>query len=177
MKSGGGLSASTVEVDDSDDSEDTVPAPTRGLKLEMVPGSSANWDRFAMDDCWPWRCCESGPGGAVGIEFWRTTGAGWRGGSGIEYERCTSCDGLVDESYIRVGSVRDERGWRGAGVGEPPSFPLAAFHPYTRGDGTTPCKAPLRCLFADVGNPPLLLLLFASSHVVTRGEGTTGCVS
>ncbi len=79
---------------------------------------------------------------------------------------------------MRAGSVRDARGWRDAGVGEPSSFALAwTLHGRTRGDGTTPCAAPLRCLFADVDAPALPLLLFASSQVVTRGEGTTGCES
>jgi hypothetical protein len=93
-----------------------------------------------------------------------------RGGSGIEYERCTGCSGLMDVSYIRDGSVREDRAWRGAGVGEPPSL----LHGRTRGDGTTPCSAPLKCLFADVVAPALLLLEPGSSQGATRGEGTTG---
>jgi hypothetical protein len=88
MNKGGGLGAMTmVEVDDSEDSEDTVP--TRGLN--MAPGSSAKWDRFAM----PGRESCSAVG-TTGMEFCRETGAGRRAGSGIEYDRCTECTGLTD---------------------------------------------------------------------------------
>jgi hypothetical protein len=49
MKSGWGLSAWTVvEVDDSEDSEGSVP--TSGLRLITESGSSAKWGRFPMDD-------------------------------------------------------------------------------------------------------------------------------
>ena len=80
MKSGWGLSAWTV---DSEDSEGSVPM--RGLRLKTESGSSANWGKFPMDDR-PWRSCAVG---TVGIEFCRETGIVGRGGSGIEYERCT----------------------------------------------------------------------------------------
>jgi hypothetical protein len=76
MKSGGGLSdTTTVEVDDSEDTDD--PVPTRGLRLVIVPGSSANWGRSAIDGSvtWLWRCV-SGPPGATGIEFCRERRAG-----------------------------------------------------------------------------------------------------
>jgi hypothetical protein len=90
MNSGGGLAAMTmVEVDDSEDSEDTVPR--RGLS--MAPGSSAKWGRFEMH---VWTCDSWSVVGTTGMEFCRETGAGMRGGSGIEYERCTGCTGLAD---------------------------------------------------------------------------------
>jgi hypothetical protein len=109
------------------------------------------------------------------MEFCCETGIVERGGSGIEYERWTDCVGLVDISYIRDGSVREGRRCQGAGVGEPPSFSLAwAFHGRTRGDGTTLCRAPLRCLFGDSET----YLLYDSSAVrvdgQTCGKGTRG---
>jgi hypothetical protein len=51
MKSGWGLSTgTTVEADDSEDSEGSVPM--MGLRLITELGSSANWGRSAMDDRW-----------------------------------------------------------------------------------------------------------------------------
>jgi hypothetical protein len=50
MNKGGGLGAMMMvvadEVEDSEDSEDTVPR--RGLSI--APGSSAKWGKFAMDE-------------------------------------------------------------------------------------------------------------------------------